>query len=59
LAVVATDGTTEIARINQAGRQALQDGLYTPGELLRVDQLRPDEEHLQRIRSRQLDLFQD
>jgi predicted ATPase len=59
LAVVATDGRTEIAHINRAGRAALREGLYTPGELLRVDQLRPDEEHVQRLRSKQLDLFED
>jgi predicted ATPase len=59
LAVVATDGRTEIARIDSAGRKALQDGLYTPGELLRVDQLRPDEEHVQRLHSKQLDLFEE
>jgi predicted ATPase len=47
LAVRAANGTTEIAPIDQAGQQAVREGLYTPGELLRVDQLIPDTPHTQ------------
>jgi predicted ATPase len=42
LAVVGTAGQTEIAQVDQTGRDALKEGLYTPGELLRLDQLLPD-----------------
>jgi predicted ATPase len=58
LAVVATDGRTEVATVDAAGRDALRQGLYTPGELLRLDQLRPDDVHVQRLRAKQLDLFE-
>jgi len=42
LSVEMKHGTTVIAPINDAGRQALRDRLYTPGELLRLNQLAPD-----------------
>jgi predicted ATPase len=42
LAVYAEGGSTHIAAIDEAGRKALADRLYTPGELLRMDQMRPD-----------------
>src|SRR5271157_48711 len=42
LAVYAERGSTHIAPLDQAGREALLSRLYTPGELLRMDQLRPD-----------------
>jgi predicted ATPase len=42
LAVVAEHGETKIAPLDEAGRSALHDRLYTAGELLRMDQLRPD-----------------
>jgi predicted ATPase len=42
LAVVAEQGETKIAPLDAAGRSALRDHLYTAGELLRMDQLRPD-----------------
>lgn len=42
LAVVAERGETKIAPLDAAGRSALRDHLYTAGELLRMDQLRPD-----------------
>jgi predicted ATPase len=47
LAVRAVNGVTEIAPIDQAGQQAIRESLYTPGELLRADQLIPDPEHTQ------------
>ena len=42
VAVVNTEGESQIARVNQAGREALREGLCTAGELLRLDQLFPD-----------------
>ena len=42
LAVEARDGTTIIAGIDEAGKSALHDRLYTTGELLRLNQLQPD-----------------
>ena len=42
LAVKARDGTTTIAGIDEAGKSALHDRLYTTGELLRIDQLQPN-----------------
>jgi predicted ATPase len=42
LAVVAEDGETHIGPIDQVGRAAMRDHLYTAGELLRLDQVKPD-----------------
>ena len=42
LAVEARDGTTIIAGVDEAGKSALHDRLYTTGELLRLNQLQPD-----------------
>ena len=42
LAVVAEHGETRIGRLDDVGRSALRDHLYTAGELLRMDQLVPD-----------------
>ncbi len=45
LAVEAEEGATRIAPVDEAGRSAIRDRLYTPGELLRMNQLqaqRPD-----------------
>ncbi len=41
LAVVAHENRTSIGGIDQASREALRQGLYTPGELLRLNQLAP------------------
>jgi len=54
--VVARKGETIIAPVDEAGREALRQQLYTPGELLRLDQLRPDESLYERD-TRQLTLF--
>ncbi|MGH9581827.1 MAG: AAA family ATPase [Bryobacteraceae bacterium] len=40
LAVDASSGETEIAPLDEVGRSALRDRLYTAGELLRMDQLK-------------------
>jgi len=52
-------GTTEIAPIDSASLQAIKNHLYTPGELLRMDQLEPDPKDIQRQRQMQLFDFQD
>jgi predicted ATPase len=42
LAVVAEDGKSRIGHLDEAGRSALRDHLFTAGDLLRMNQLRPD-----------------
>ena len=42
LAVESRAGNTVIAQVDETGRSALHDRLYTTGELLRLNQLRPD-----------------
>ena len=42
LAVVSEDGETKVSRPDEAGRVTLRDGLFTVGELLRMNQLAPD-----------------
>jgi predicted ATPase len=42
LAVVAEDGETKIGYLDEAGRSVLRDHLFTAGDLLRMNQLRPD-----------------
>ena len=44
LAVDASAGATEIAPLDDVGRSSLQDRLYTAGELLRMDVLKPRRE---------------
>jgi predicted ATPase len=48
LAVVAEDGETHIGPIDQVGRAAMREHLYTAGDLLRLDQVRPDSGSLDR-----------
>ena len=42
LAVVADKGKTIVGPVDNGSREALRDGLYTPGELLRLQQLQPE-----------------
>ena len=42
LAVVAEAGSTYLGPLDAVGREALRKRLYTAGELLRLDQLRPE-----------------
>lgn len=42
LAVMADQGLTRIGPLDEVGASALRDRLYTPGELLRLNQLTPD-----------------
>jgi len=48
LAVDFQAGVTRIAPIDKASRSIIRDHLYTPGELLRMDQIEPDREDLAR-----------
>lgn len=57
LAVVANGGITSIAPLDEVGRSALRDRLYTPGELLKLNQLAPDPVALDRLSSCQMNLF--
>lgn len=59
LAVVNKNGETKIGPPDQAGRSAIRDRLYTAGELLRLNQLEPDEEATDKIPPSQLELFAD
>jgi len=42
LAVTATAGQTTIGRLDVTARAALENSLFTPGELMRVNQLQPE-----------------
>lgn len=42
LAVTFEDGATRIGHLNEFGRSAIRDHLFTAGELLRMEQLEPD-----------------
>lgn len=42
-AVRSVSGTTKVNVLDQVGQEALRERLFTVGELLRVDQLQPDE----------------
>ena len=55
LAVLSEDAETRIGPLDETGRSALGDHLFTAGELLRMDQLRPDPD---RSAPRHLDLFE-
>ena len=57
LAVEARNGNTVIAGIDEAGRSAVHDRLYTTGELLRIDQLQPDPVSIDAAKTKQLHLF--
>ena len=59
LAVDNQEGVTRIAPLDEAGRSVLRDRLFTPGELLRHNQLAPDPAALAEMESeRQLKLFE-
>lgn len=55
LAVVLDRGVTTIGPVDEVGRSTLREHLYTPGELLRLNQLLPDP--ASRLDPRQLKLF--
>ena len=56
VAVVAEHGESRIGPLDEVGRSALRDHLYTAGELLRMNQLRPDPSVFE-LRPEQLHLF--
>lgn len=59
LAVDSLEGVTRIAPLDEAGRSVLHDRLFTPGELLRQNQLAPDAAALTEMETgRQLQLFE-
>jgi predicted ATPase len=57
LAVMAREGQTLIAPLDDVGRTALREHLYTAGELLRLNQIMPDPKELTKLSDRQLKLF--
>jgi predicted ATPase len=57
LAVVTKAGVSQIGPIDAAGRNVLREQLYTPGELLRLNQLEPDQELVQGAKSETVQLF--
>ncbi len=59
LAVHAEDGTTRIAPLDEIGRSVVRDRLYTIGELLRLNQLRPDPKEVAEVSERPLRLFDE
>jgi len=58
LAVVQEAGVTKIAPVDEIGRSALKRNLVTAGELLRTDQLRPDQKAIQKAANVQLRMFE-
>ena len=56
IAVVAEHGESRIGSLDDVGRSVLRDHLYTAGELLRMNQLRPDPSVFE-LRPEQLRLF--
>jgi predicted ATPase len=57
LGVANVNGETKIGAVDDAGRSAMRDRLYTAGELLRQGQLTPDMKKIERTPSAQLELF--
>lgn len=57
LGVASEHGETKIGPIDEAGRSAIRDRLYTAGELLRQGQLTPDMAQIDSITAQQLELF--
>lgn len=55
LAVQSVQGTTQVGVVDRASRDAIKDHLYTPGELLRMDQLTVDRDDV--ARQQALDFF--
>ena len=57
LGVASVNGETKIGPLDDAGRSAIRDRLYTAGELLRLGQLTPDLELVEKANAAQTDLF--
>ena len=56
---MAREGETLIAPLDEVGRKALREHLYTAGELLRLNQLVPDPAAIEKLTATQLRLFDD
>jgi len=48
LLVSSRNGTSRISLIDSASRDAIRQHLYSPGEMLRMDQLQPDDDDIRR-----------
>jgi predicted ATPase len=59
LAVISRGGVTEIGPLDETGKSALRDRLYTAGELLRLNQLFPEGADVDRSTEDQATLFKD
>lgn len=59
LAVISEGGVSEIGQLDETGKSALRDRLYTAGELLRLNQLVPEKVETVRASGDQPDLFGD
>jgi predicted ATPase len=59
LAVVNKNGETTLGPLDQTGREAIREGLYTAGELLRLGQIEPDADSVKRTTLQQSELFAD
>jgi predicted ATPase len=59
LAVVSEGGETRIAPLDEASRSTMREQLFSAGELLRLNQLAPDRDHLREQQARQGELFGD
>ena len=57
--VVSEGGETRIASLDEASRATMRDGLFSAGELLRLNQLAPDRDALKEQELHQVDLFGD
>lgn len=57
LSVVMDEGGTSIAHLSPAARSVLRDRLFTPGELLRANQLDPDPDEITKGKQGSPDLF--
>lgn len=57
LAVVSEGGETKVAPLDEASRQVLRDHLFSPGELLRLNQLAPDRQVISELDQTQIELF--
>jgi predicted ATPase len=57
LSVIAAGGETKIAPVDDATRDVLASHLYTAGELLRLNQIKPNHSVLESQNIKQLDLF--
>lgn len=59
LAVTGDGGVTQIAPIDEAAKQVIREHLYTPGELLKLNQLAPDRAAWIAPEDRQFKLFDE